>query len=1252
MRVHSVVRRSLAVCLSLLAGIAVSSCSGGGGTSSPQCEDGIDNDGDLLIDELDPSCVAGNDRESDDPVKLCVDGLDNDGDGLIDSADPGCTGATDDDEFNGGPAQCSDGIDNDGDAKTDYPSDPGCLNANQNSELDNCPTGTGCPQCGDGVDNDGDTRVDYPNDPGCTSGSDDDEFVLDTTACGVGTAVGFLPDNGMATGTIGTGVSNLISQTCQGRGQEVAYVLRIDHAVTMVATTDLPGTAANTVLYIRRSCRDGATELACNDDVSPTDTKSILTADLTPGIYFLIVDGRDLASSGAFALSVRFYAGQGEACVDMNGCAPGYVCRAVAPATQTTCEHPVCSDGRDDDGDTKIDFPNDPGCTDANDSDETDTCPGVGCPQCGDGVDNDSDGFIDFPTDIGCLSANGATEIDCSSETDPLIIVNTPLFTGGTTVGAVNNQHAACGTTGTQTAPDRVHYLTLSVPVANLNVTITPSFDSTISFTNATCSTSFDCQDGNTLTRTNVAPGGYGIVVDGWSSGSGTYTLAVHGDLAVGAACNDPLVAAGVLSCSAGYACRGAAGAETCQLAACNDAIDQDGDTFNGYPTDPGCTSTSDNDETDNCPSGPGCPACSDDLDNDGDGQIDYPLDIGCGSAAGSTELGCAAETDPLLIINAPNFSGTTVGATNDLRATCGTTGTATAPERVHALTLRIPVATLTATVNAAFDAAVSLTDATCTVTDQCIDPNPAVFTRTNVAPGGYSIIVDGWGSGSGTYTLNVVGTLTAGGACNDPLVAAGVLSCPSGFACAGAVGAETCVAAACNDTIDQDGDTFNGYPTDPGCASPSDNDETDNCPAGPGCPVCSDDIDNDSDGQIDYPLDIGCASAAGATELSCSTETDPLIIVNTPSFSGTTVGAANDLRATCGTTGTQTAPDRVHYLTLQVPVTNLTITIINAFDSAISLTDSTCGTTLQCSDPNTLTRPNVPAGSYGIIVDGWSAGSGAYTLNIHGDIAAAASCRDPLVAAGVLSCGAGFVCGGTVGAETCIPAACNDAIDQDGDTFNGFPTDPGCTSTSDNDETDNCPSGAGCPVCSDDIDNDSDGQIDYPLDVSCASASGTSEASCGPETDPLGTIAGPVTNSTTVGTTNNFTPSCQSFTLGDRVFLMTLAVPVATLTMDTEGSVLTDTVLMFMNGACGLPPIACDDDGGTGFYSLITRTAVAAGTYAIEVDTYDSQAPNAFTLNVHGTIASGSSCADPLVAAGVLTCAAGTTCQAGLCSP
>jgi hypothetical protein len=66
---------------------------------------------------------------------------------------------------------------------------------------------------------------------------------------------------------------------------------------------------------------------------------------------------------------------------------------------------PACSDGIDNDGDGFLDFPNDPGCESAFESDEHSPTA-----DCDDGVDNDGDGFTDDPTDPGCANPASNTE--------------------------------------------------------------------------------------------------------------------------------------------------------------------------------------------------------------------------------------------------------------------------------------------------------------------------------------------------------------------------------------------------------------------------------------------------------------------------------------------------------------------------------------------------------------------------------------------------------------------------------------------------------------------------------------------------------------------------------------------------------------------------------------------------------------------------------------------------------------------------
>jgi len=76
------------------------------------------------------------------------------------------------------------------------------------------------------------------------------------------------------------------------------------------------------------------------------------------------------------------------------------------PAAQVVAVLAVCSDQADNDGDGLVDFPADPGCSSAEDSNETDPA------QCSDGEDNDGDGAVDHPSDKGCTGPEDTDETD------------------------------------------------------------------------------------------------------------------------------------------------------------------------------------------------------------------------------------------------------------------------------------------------------------------------------------------------------------------------------------------------------------------------------------------------------------------------------------------------------------------------------------------------------------------------------------------------------------------------------------------------------------------------------------------------------------------------------------------------------------------------------------------------------------------------------------------------------------------------
>jgi hypothetical protein len=75
------------------------------------CDNGIDDDGDKLVDCDDPDCVCT-------PKEICDNGIDDDGDKLVDCDDPDCVCT---------PKEiCDNGIDDDGDKLVDC-DDPDCV---------------------------------------------------------------------------------------------------------------------------------------------------------------------------------------------------------------------------------------------------------------------------------------------------------------------------------------------------------------------------------------------------------------------------------------------------------------------------------------------------------------------------------------------------------------------------------------------------------------------------------------------------------------------------------------------------------------------------------------------------------------------------------------------------------------------------------------------------------------------------------------------------------------------------------------------------------------------------------------------------------------------------------------------------------------------------------------------------------------------------------------------------------------------
>lgn len=1015
---YFVTRTSCLLALALIVG-----CADGGGDD--QCDDGIDNDNDGLVDSADPGCAFNGNTESPDPASTqCNDAQDNDADGLTDfPEDPGCENAEDDDEFNEPIPQCRDGIDNDGDMLIDYPNDPGCFAGLANDETDDCPSGPGCPECSNDIDDDADGKTDYPDDPGCDGAADNLEFNADPSVCGSAVNLLPLPSSGIASGMFENGATNvLISPTCGGGGSEVVYTLVLTEARALFLTTDFPETDVDTVLSVRSDCQAANTELGCNDDTT-TSVKSTLLVDATPGTYFIIVDARSPGTVGDFKLQVIEYAPEGAACTPgVTECAPGYLCRMLdSSATSETCEVPSCQDGLDNEGDMLVDFPNDPGCANLDDNDETDTCPGAGCPACGNGVDDDGDMLIDYSGgDPGCGSASDDSEPD---ECIPGVAVTPLPLAGatGTTPPSSNGSKftPSCHTSTSSTEDVYSYRLNRSLETLTFS-TLGSTGDNVLSVRFGDCGSigaELACANttslGEEVTLTAPALGNYYIMVDGDFGSALAYVLNLRGTLAPGAACT---AADTQFTCRSGYTC---GAMNTCVLTQCNNGTDDDSDGKIDA-ADPGCTDISDNTEN---PNPSPLPQCGDGMDNDADGKIDYVGgDPGCINAADDSELDeCIPGVImvPLPLTGVTGFTPASTAGSN-FKPSCN--GSTTSTEVVHSFRLTQALTELTfSTVGSPNDTVLSVRYGTCGLPAAEIACAQVANTGEEVtisSPtlGDYYVFVDGdYISGIG-YVLNVRGKLGLGAACsagNTQFV------CGDGFVCGTG---NTCVKTQCNDGLDNDADGKIDA-ADPGCADITDNTENPNPSP---LPECADGADNDMDALIDFPADPGCARASDDSETECM-ETDPVATITTSSVTGTTTTATHDYLSSCGSTTAQ-AKDVTYRLVVPGTLTSLVLDMNNTttdYDSVLHIKQEMCtATDFACNDEaptetvgqSKISLTNVPAGQYFIIVDGYlTSSAGNYKLDISGVIAAGQACNQAQITAGIFSCASGTTCtGGT----------------------------------------------------------------------------------------------------------------------------------------------------------------------------------------------------------------------------------------------
>jgi len=794
-----------------------------------------------------------------------------------------------------------------------------------------------------------------------------------------------------------------------------------------------------------------------------------------------------------------------------------------------------CNDEIDNDGDELVDL-FDPGCERGMDTSEEDPAE---TPACNDGLDNDENGSTDYPDDENCDAAGDRYELLLCQDYDVVEFVNSSTqVVVNTEEGTRAYQPGTCSSSFTTTAgsgSEVVIALQLDEP-SNLIAETIAGFDTVLYLRSA-------CDVEESLVACND---------DGGTLGDSNDSRIALGNLEPGL----------YFLFADSYSTFTSTGEITVDISIepyvepvteCNDGEDNDTDGLVDL-ADPGCY-----DEFSPSEVNPDItPLCGDELDNDGDDLIDI-ADPDCFSAGDtSEEPRCAGipsvdvivdyETPVVVSVN-PSRYATFEGE----QSSC----VANRVGRPEVLAILIPepsdlsVSLSEVAEGTGASRGISLRSACDSVESELTCRATSTFTnsisQSYLDAGIYYLVVERTDFFDDTpleVELSVVSRVTE-----------------------------------CNDEIDNnDNGLIDLY--DLGCVTGESLSET--LPEGEETPACADTIDNDGNGLTDYPNDPFCSGAGDTSERPC--EAQDFIPVPEEGITGFLFETANGVDGLDSSCSFGTGPEAIFGIT----VTERSVIYTNATNENGSSTYAYMNLRTSCDDEESELYCRSTNTERVIVVD-----PGFYLLSVE---------RSSFSTSNLLI---------DVRYES-LSRACSDGVDNDEDDLTDL-ADPGCFASYDDSEADE-----GLTECNDGQDNDEDGLVDYLGDPDCVAAGDNTErAYC------TGLEAVVVGGDGLTGYTHNplffednLESSCSFSETGAEAVFAIEVPELSNIIVDVRdpdgepASVYTD-----LRSTCNdeESSLACLT---TGFDNRVFRN-LAEGTYYLVVERSDSATPLSFTVDI-----------------------------------